>query len=151
VNSFTSVNVTDNHDSPISTATIETTDTALTLGDAVSVDLGYSDDHEVVFQGYVKQIEEKFSPDHLFVITAYNTLIRAQDFFIASSNPDSALEYQNISAENLVGNLMALAGLTSYTYDATFFTFGINSAFEINLVAVLDYAKTIADLLTWTI
>lgn len=151
VNSFTTVNVTDNHDAPISTATIETTSTGLTLGDSVEVDMGYSDDHEVIFTGYVKQIEEKFSPDHLYVITAYNNLVRAQDFFIASSTPESALSYQNIAAETLVYNLMVLAGLTSFTYDTTYFTFGINNAFEINLVSVIDYTRTIADLLTWSI
>jgi hypothetical protein len=139
-----------NHDSPISIATIECKDTSLTLGDEVTLDIGYVSNHAQVFIGYVKQIDRKV-PSNTYSISAYSTLVRAQDFFIASTNPEEPLSYQNISAEGLVSSLLALPGLTSFTSDATSFVFGINGAFEINLVNCLDYAKQIADLLTWSL
>jgi len=147
---ITGVTITSNHDSPTTTATIECTQTALTLGDAVTIDLGYTTNHEDIFTGYVKQIERKI-PDNTYVIVAYDNLVRAQDYFIASSNPSTPLKYKSIAAETLVQNLMAEAGLTSYDFTPTYFTFGVKNEFEVNLVSVYDYCRTIADLLTWTI
>jgi hypothetical protein len=145
-----SASVTQNHDAPISIATIECVDTSLILGDEVILDMGYADAHAPVFKGYVKQILRKV-PGNTYAITLYSTLVRAQDFFIASSDPDQALSFQNISAESLVSSLLALAGLTSFESDPTSFVFGVANEFEINLVNSLDYSKQIADLLTWSI
>jgi len=142
--------VSTNHDSPVSVATIDTISTTLTLGDLVTVDLGYVDDHAIVFTGYVKQIEKKI-PDNVFTITAYDVLMRAQDYFIASSNPNEPLSYKGITAEDLVGDLLSKAGLTDYENTPTYFTFGINNSFEINLVSVFDYCRNIADTITWTL
>lgn len=144
-----SVVVTSNHDSPVSSATVEAYTTSLTLGDEVTIDLGYTTDHKVLLTGYVKQIERNV-PENTYTISIYDKLVRAQDYFIASSNPESPLSYQNISAETLISNLMGLAGLTVNTPVPTSFTFGINNPFEINLVTVFDYCRMISDLLTWS-
>lgn len=147
-----SINVTANHDSAVATALITSTaaSLALTIGDYVEIDLGYSDSHSVVFQGYVKQIE-KHVPSATYSITLYDSLIRAQDYFIASANPDAPMTRQNISAEDLVRDVIALCGLNTFSAQATSFTFGTANAFEINLVNALDYSKMICDLLTWSI
>jgi hypothetical protein len=44
-----------------------------------------------------------------------------------------------------------MSGIDDYYGQETFFTFGINNAFEINLVAAYDYIKTIADVLSWNV
>jgi hypothetical protein len=143
-----SIVTTANHDSPVASATVEAYTTSLTLGDAVTVDLGYSDNHSVILTGYVKQIERTV-PDDVYVISIYDKLVRAQDYFIASTNPQSPLSYQNIAAETLISNLMSLAGLTVNS-DPTYFTFGVQNKFEINLITVFDYCRMISDLLTWS-
>ena len=145
-----SVSVTNNHDNPVSTAIVETRSTTLGLGDYVIIDAGYTTDHAQLFAGYVKTVERKV-PENIYVLTIYDVLVRAQDFFIASSNPQSPLTYSNKSAESLVQDLMALAGLTSFSATATAFTFGTKNPFEVNLVSTYDYCKTIADTLTWTL
>ncbi len=146
----TNVIVSGSHDSPVVTANIEAVNTNLTLGDLVTIDLGYTDDHAQIFTGYVKTISKKV-PNNTYQITAYDSLVRAQDYFIASSNPATPFSRKGITAEALVGDLLALAGLTNYDYQATSFTFGINNAFEINLVSVYDYIRTICDTITWSI
>ncbi len=145
-----SVAVMTNHDSSVATATFESYDTSLTLGDSVTINLGKNSDHDQIFTGYVKQIDRK-TPENTYVLTAYDSMVRAQDFFIASSDPKTPFTRKGITAEDLVRDLFALAGLTDYAYTTTYFTFGINNEFEVNLVSVYDYIRTICDLLTWTI
>lgn len=142
------VNVVSSHNSPISMATIECKSTSLEIGDSITIDMGYTDSHGTIFTGYVKQIVRQVQSD-TYGISAYDVMVRSQDFFIASSTPDSALKYRNITAEALVGNLLSLAGISSYTYDDTSFTFGVQNEFEVNLTAVADYCRMVSDLLTW--
>lgn len=143
-----SATVTSNHDSPTTNAIIEAHATTLGLGDSITVNMGYTDDHAVLFTGYVKQVEEKY-PEGTFIITAGDAMVRAQDYFIAADNPASPLSYQNIKAETLIGNLLALAGLTNYSGQSTSFTFGVRAPFEINLVYVFEYCKMISDAITY--
>ena len=136
------------HTAATSTAIINAKNTSLNLGDAIAVDLGYDTDHAQIFSGFVKQVEKR-APDNTYTITAHDVLIRAIDYFIASSNPEEPFSRRNIRAEFLVRDLLELAGLTNYIYDATFFTFAVSSVAEVNLVSSYDYCKNIADLLTW--
>lgn len=145
-----SASVAKNHDSPVASASIEASTTSLSLGDSITIDMGYTDDHKVLFTGYVKQVEKNV-PNNTWTITAYDKMIRAQDYFIASATQEGALKFRNKSAESLVQDLMALAGLTDFEYTTTYFTFGINNEFEVNLVSVFDYSRMIADLLTWNL
>jgi len=143
-----SINVVGSHGMQNSTATIEATTTSLNLGDTVTVDVGYSDDHEVVFTGLVKGIQKSEQPIQ-YTITAIDTLIRAMDYFIVSSNPESPFTRQNITAENLIGDVLALSGLTNYSGASSYFTLAINNPVEINLTSSYDYCKFITDLLAW--
>jgi hypothetical protein len=144
------VSVSDSHEMSSATAVITTRTTTLSLGDEVVVNIGYSDNHAQVFVGNVKQLE-KSVPDNTYSITLNNVMIRAIDYFIVSSSPDSPMTKQNITAEALIGELMALPGLTNYTHGTTYFTFGITSSFEINLVSVYDFCRMISDVLTWNL
>ena len=143
-----SINVVGSHGMQNSTATIEATTTSLNLGDTVTVDVGYSDAHAVVFTGLVKGIQKSEQPIQ-YTITAIDTLIRAMDFFIVSSSPESPFTRQNISAENLIGDVLALSGLTNYEGDSTYFTLAIHNPVEVNLTSAYDYCKFITDLVAW--
>lgn len=145
-----SVVVAESHDGSSANATFEVTTTSLDIGDLVEIDLGYTDNHSQVFRGYVKQINRQV-PNNTYSILASDVMIRAMDYFIAESNPEQPLKYSNISAESLIGSLMAKAGLTNYDGQTSYFTFGVQKEFEINLVPVFEYCRAIADNLTWTI
>ena len=140
--------ITTNHDSPVANMNVECRTSSLTLGDIVTVDMGYVGNHDVKFTGYVKQIEKKV-PDNTYIITAADALIRAQDYFLVASDPAHPQSYKNIKAETLVGNLLAFPGLTNYEGEDTAFTFGVSRAFEINLVFIYEYTHMIVDALTY--
>lgn len=138
------------HNTTVSMATIQCISHTLDIGSAITVDLGYTDNHAQVFTGYVKSIERQVK-DNIYVITAYDKMIRAVDYFMVSSDPNTPFTRRNIAAENLVRDLMAEAGLTDYDSDPTFFTLGHENDVEVNLVSVHDFCKMIGDALTWNI
>jgi len=146
-----SIVVSDSHTAPTSTATITCLSSNRDVGDNMVVNLGYVGNHNRVFEGFVKNVQRSQSPTR-YEITCANAMVRAIDFFIASANPEEPYSAENISAEDLVGDLMAMAGLTSYDGDNTSFTFATNGVpLEINLVSAYDYSKFIADILAWHI
>jgi hypothetical protein len=147
---ITSATVSQNHSGASATAIVLCSGFTGEIGDAITINLGYVSDHGNVFTGYVKQIERTV-PDNTYTITAADKMTRAVDFFIAASNPADVLKYKNITAEALVADLMSKAGLTNFTYDATFFTFAPTYEFEVSLVSSYDYCKTIADTITWSL
>lgn len=142
--------VSTSHGNATSVAIVEAISTTLSLGDSITVDMGYVGNHALQFTGYVKQVEKKV-PEKLYSITAGDVMVRAQDTFIAASNPLEPLKYNNIAAELLIKDLIERAGITSFDYDETSFVFGPTSEFEINLVNTYDYCKMISDALTWSL
>ena len=147
---ITSISVTDSHTAPTSTAMITATNTSLSLGDRVSITLGYTGNTNRVFSGYVKSVELK-AAERVYTVTCSNAMIRAVDFFIASSNPDQPYTWWGVKAEKLVKDILAMAGLTNYRGANSHFTFGINNPVEVNLTGAYDYAKFISDILAWTV
>ena len=142
------ITVSESHNSATSTAVIECISHSLNIGDTITVDLGYTTNHGEVFSGYVKEIDRAV-PSNTYIIVAHDVMIRAVDFFIASSNPDTPFSRANIKAEFLVRDVLALAGLTNFSYDATSFTLAVYTTAEVNLVGAYDYCNSIADLLAW--
>jgi hypothetical protein len=146
-----SITITNSHDTSTAIATIDCITTTLTLGDQVEVDMGYTDNHQVIFRGYVKQIDHR-APENVYTITCSDVMTRAMDFFIASSNPLEPLSFGNITAEELIRQLMQKAGLDNFSCPVpSQFTFGVEQKFEVNLVAVFEYCRAIADNLTWAL
>jgi hypothetical protein len=129
---------------------INAVDTALDMGDAVTAYVGYDDNKPKMFEGWVKNLEKKV-PDDSFIITCNDEMVKATDFFIASNTPDSCYKRRNISAEDLVGELLEMAQITDYTHGTTYFTFGITRDVEVNLISAYDMSKTIADILAYSI
>ena len=144
------INVSQSHDSATAIASISAISTTLDVGDSVTINLGYSTGTTTVFKGYVKAREKK-TPDGLYTITAHDVMTRAVDFFIVSPDSTTGYEYQNITAHALIQSLMTMAGLSSFDFDNTSFTLGINNPFEVNLVSSYDYSRMIADLIAWMV
>lgn len=145
-----SVNINESHASSTAIATFSCINTNLDIGDEISVYLGYVGDYSTVFSGYVKLIERKV-PDNIYTITAYDKMIRALDYFIASSNPDSPFTRSNIAAEDLIADVLSLAGLTNFDFDPSLFTLAIGVPAEVNLVSAYDYSKSVADYVAWNL
>jgi len=145
-----SIRISESHSSPSATAIIECENHSVDLGDEINIDLGYVGDSDVVFNGYVKLIEQNI-PENTYNITLNDKMTRAIDYFIASSDPDSPFSRSNISAEDLVGDVFSLANLNSYEYETSYFTFGINNPVEVNLESVYDFNNRIATLLAYHI
>ena len=149
--SIEAVTVSDSHASPTAQATVTCLSSSLDVGDSISIDIGYTGNHQRVFAGYVKNVQKSQSPTR-YEITCANAMIRAVDYFIVSSNPNTPYSRTNIKAETLVGQLMAMAGLTNYSGSSTSFTFATNGIpLEVNVTSVYDYCKMIASLLAWHI
>jgi phage protein D len=145
-----SCSITDSHVAPTSMAIIVAESTSLDIGDVIDVDMGYSGDTFQAFTGYVKEIELK-EPEMIYTITAANVLIRAVDFFIASSTPTTPFSRQNISPEDLVEDLLNLAGLTSFASDVSNFTFAISIPVEVNLTPCYDYCRFLGDIIAFSL
>lgn len=144
------VNISESHEGSVSIASVTAKTIDLTVGDSIDINLGFDDEHLHVFSGFVKR-REKANPDGWITITANDDLVRAIDFFIVANNPDNPYTYNNISAENLIRNVLELAGLSNFNFSVpTFFTFGINNPVEVNLVSSYDYARMISDIIAWS-
>lgn len=150
VTGLLSVSVTSSHDQATAVANVKCRSTTLSIGDAITIDLGYEGDYATVFYGYVKKIIRSI-PEDTYEIQAYDVLIRAKDYFIASTNPDAPFTRSQINAEDLVGDILALAQLTDYEYEATSFIYAYSVPVEINLVGCYDICNQIADMLAWHI
>lgn len=140
----------DSHIAPTSSATVVAINTTLGLGDSVNVYIGYVGNNEKVITGYVKNIEYK-EAERQYTITIANVLVRAIDFFIASSDPENPFSRQNITAEDLIQDILELSGLTSFDMESTSFTFAINDPVEVNLTSAYDYAKFLANIIAYTL
>lgn len=145
-----SINVSDSHTSPTSTAQISAGNTSLDIGDSVTITMGYVGNNFTALTGFVKEIEHKH-PESLYNITVANVMIRAVDFFIAAPSPTEPFTFSNISAEDLIQEVLEMAGLTSFNMEATSFTFAIHNPVEINLTSAFDYARFLSDIIAFNL
>lgn len=145
-----SVSFADSHVAATSTATVTAISTSLDIGDSVTVYIGYVGNNFKCITGYVKNVELS-EPEKKYTINIANTLIRAVDFFIASDDPENPFSRRNISAEDLIEDILRLSGLTSFNMESTSFTFAINNPVEVNLTGCYDYAKFLANIIAYTL
>ncbi len=145
-----SITVSDSHTSPTSTAQITAENTGLQVGDAVTIVMGYVGDTFTAFTGFVKEIELK-EPEMFYTISCANVMIRAVDFFIASSSPTTPFTWSNISAEDLIQEVLELSGLTSFNMENTLFTFAVHNPVEVNLTGAFDYARFLSDIIAFNL
>jgi hypothetical protein len=144
------VNIQSSHSSQVATANFEVEDTSLIVGNEIQIDLGYEDNHQIIFTGYVKSVDRK-EPEMTYQILASDKLVRAAEYFIASTNPKTPFSRNNIYLEDLVSELLTMASVTLVDYDPTYFTIGVSSPVEVNLTTVLDYCRYLGDIVTWSL
>jgi hypothetical protein len=144
--------VSSSHNGANSTATVECTATNLDISSPISVVLGYdgAGNSDTLFTGYVKNIELSASPK-IYTITAADILIRAQEYFVISNNPEDSLQYNNAAPEDIIHDLMDMAGITDYDGDSSSYIWGVNGPIKITQVTAYDYSKFLADLIAWQI
>jgi len=145
-----SIVVQDAFNSPTSTAQVLCETTNRDVGDSIIINIGYVGNHFQVFEGFVKEVEVK-EPEKFYTLTCANVMIRAVDYFIASSTPDHPYTWSNISAEDLIQEVLELSGLTSFDMDATSFTFAVHNPVEVNLTGAYDYAHFLADIIAFNL
>lgn len=149
VTGILAVTINESHSATNTVATIEARGFSGTIGNSISIDLGYSDSHGTIFTGYVKSLEKNV-PENIYTITASDVLVRASDFFIVPDSPTTAFSRTNISAEDLVEDVLDLAGITGVDSQATSYTLAVNGTVaEVKLISAYDYCKSIADLIAW--
>ena len=142
------IQLSQSHGNATAVAIVTAEGTSLGIGDAIEIDMGYSDNHQKTFSGYVKIIERTV-PEDIYTITAYDEMSRAVDYFIASTNPDAPFSRYRISAEDFIRDLLALAGVTNYTGGTSNFIYGWSKAAEINLAGCYEVCKQLSDMLAW--
>ena len=148
VTNILSANVSMGHNRQQSSAIIECEGTNLRIGDSIVIYGGYVGNYGKLFTGYVKQITRQ-EPDRLYTLVCADELVRASDFFIVSTNPEEPFKRSNISAEQLVIDILGLAGINNVQAGSTSFTFAIQNPLEVNLTSAYDYSKFIASLIAW--
>lgn len=124
-------------------AEIEATAHTLEIGDSCDVAMGLSGTLATIITGGIVKSIDKRRPEQNYVIKVYDKLVQANDYFIASDDPEVPFTAANISAETLVQQLLALAGITGVAVDSTGFTFGVVKPVPINLVSAWDYVENI--------
>ena len=149
ITNITSVNVTQSHSASMATAVVQAETTTLNLGDYRAIDLGYSDDHDTIFRGYVTEKTRVF-PEDTWEITFADTMKRAIDYFIVAPDPRNPYSWDNITGENLFTSIMGLCGLSNFSTQATEFTWGINTPVQIDRTSCYDAARRFGDILTWS-
>lgn len=150
-----SISINEGHNSPCAIATILAESHTLDIGDEITIDLGFDDNHSLVFTGYVKTIDRSV-PKDTYQIVAYDLMVRATDYFIASSTPETPFKRNNIDLEDLVHDILDLAGLSLDVGNPVYvtptqFTIGINTDVEVNLISCYDICKQLSDIVTWSL
>lgn len=143
-----SVNGGGDYNGPCQHVLIECHECTLNVGDACEVDIGYTDNHSVLVHGYAKEINP-ISPDGIYRVRVYDDLILASDFLIASDDPENPLTYNNISAGQLVTNVLNLASLTNLSIGEPGFTFGVNNPVKVQLIKSWDFVRQICEMIVW--
>lgn len=129
------------------TCTIECDTTSLSIGDPIVVDMGYSDNHDVVFTGVVKKIN-KVRPNNTTSLTCFDELVKSTDYFMVSEDPEAPFTRTNIDAKDLVADLLEEAGITAFSADPVNFIFTEPS---FNLVSVADAINQINGIIAYHI
>jgi phage protein D len=139
-----SVDLTEGYAQAAAMASVECVSHTLTIGDAVAaLDVGWADDHAVLMTNSIVKKIAYNRPQNTYTLQIHDRLSLAVDYYMASDDPDSPFMASNVEASVLVGQLLAQAGLTSYSGDATPFTFAPTQPTPINLISAWDAIESI--------
>ena len=119
------------------------------LNSTIITDLGYVGDHAQVFKGYVDEISYSRMPG-LYRVACRDILKRAIEHYIVTTDLENPWSRENIQSEDLVGALLAEAGIVNYAPDVSHYTFGTNGPAEFNLISSGDAIGQLLAILPWT-
>lgn len=144
------VDVDQDYSQPTANAVVKCGSTSLSLGDDVEIDIGYTDDHAVVFNGYVlEKITTRNAGELSYTLRCRDNLWRTMAMFIASEDPQAPLKYSNITAESLVATMLDLSGISTYSLDSPGFTFAPEEPLEVHLTSAWDIINRVCWLIAW--
>jgi len=116
----------------------------LSIGDSVTVDIGYDLAHSVMLTGGIVRKIITRVPEFDYVITIQDKLCRAIDAAIVSDDPLVPYKASNIKAEDLLVYLLSTyAGISGVVAASTVFTFGTVQPVPLNMVTVWSMIELI--------
>jgi hypothetical protein len=118
------------------------------LNDYITIDMGFVGSSGEVFQGFIDSISATRRPG-VYEVIGRDVLKRAIDHWIVTTDLENPWSRSNISAEDLVQALLAEAGITTYSGDASSFTFGVSSPAEFQIVSAWDAVERICMIIAW--
>ena len=118
------------------------------LNDQIIIDIGYDGDHAALMYGYIDSITATDRPG-TYEVVGRDIIKKAIDHFIVSTDLENPWSRRNISAENLVRDLLSEASITDYSGDASSFTFGVNYPAEFQLISSWDAIERICNIIAW--
>jgi len=119
-----------------------------TLNDQIIIDMGYEGDHANLMYGYIDDITATRRPG-IYEVVGRDILKRAMEHWIVTTDLDNPWSRSNISAEALVGALLAEAGITNYSGDTSNFTYGTQYPVEFQLISSWDAIERISTIIAW--
>lgn len=144
------VDFTDAYKTPVTKCTFTTNaDVSGWLGKTASISIGLNSATHI-FSGTIGEIGYTRLPGVSSVVVS-NILDRAQKHYIVTSSLEEPWTRNNISAQDLVRDLLQLAGITNYVGWTSSFTFGVTSPVEFNLLSSLDAITQINNILATNI
>lgn len=147
---ITGIEISETYKQPCARARLECEDLgSFGLNDYITLDIGFTTSHSVAFKGYIDTITTTRRPG-LYEITARDILKRAIEHWIVTTDLENPWSRSNISAEALVRDLLAEAGITTYVGSVSNFTFGVSSPAEFQLISSWDAVEKINNILAWT-
>jgi len=122
---------------------------SLDLGDWIDVSIGFDSANGQVFGGYIQNINSERLPGY-HTIEASDVLIRAAEHLIVSADLENPYQKWNITAEDLVKDLLNEAGITSFSGGSPGFTFATGEVpVEFQLVFAWDAIQMVNDIVAW--
>lgn len=119
-----------------------------TLNDYITIDMGYDGDSGETFQGFIDTITSTRRPG-VYEITGRDVIKRAIDHWIVTTDLENPWSRRNISAENLVRDLLNEAGITGYSGDTSNFTFGVSNPVEFQIISSWDAIEQLSMIIAW--
>lgn len=144
-----SVEITEAYKQPAARFRLEVEDVgSFGINDDITITLGYTGDTAQIFEGFIDSVTSTRRPG-VYEVAGRDIIKFAIEHWIVTTNLDEPWSRSNISAENLVGDLLAEAGITDYSGSASSFTFGVSNPAEFQLISSWDAVEKICNILAW--
>jgi len=144
-----SVEVSEGYNQVTSRCSIETEDILdIDLNNEITIDMGFEGNHQVLFKGYVDEIQATRLPA-TYGIEGRDVLKLAIEHYIVTESLDNPWSRSNISAEDLVRDLLKEALIYNYNGAVSHYTFGVEGPAEFNLMSSWDSINKVCQILAY--